>query len=223
MIDRPEVLGEGWRGFTDLGFIVNALSMLVLATVLGAALGMQPRHDKTTNSLEEIETPQIYTMYAVIGGIVGIMVVKYGLIVGFVLFGIGGLIRFRTILQSATRTGRVILVTLVGLSCGLNLPHVAVLSAAFGWILICFLDSRITYQLQVKGIDPDKFAATSAAYRSALEKLTCRVLNEKKSPRKKRVTYIFRCPRVIEHDHLEEFIAAEVAPELQATTDWEID
>ena len=61
MVDRPEVLGEGWRGFTDFAFIINALSMLVLATVLGAALGMQPSHGKTTNSLEEIETPQIYT------------------------------------------------------------------------------------------------------------------------------------------------------------------
>ncbi len=223
MMTEPDSVGEGWAGFTDVSFMVNALSMLLLAAVLGALMGIQPKHGRTTDSREEIETPQIYTIYAVIGAIVGVMVVKYGLVVGFVLFGIGGLIRFRTVLQSASRTGRVILVALVGLSCGLDLPHVAVLSAAFGWILVFFVDSRVTYLLQIKGVNAGRFAETAAAYRSVLEKLTCIVLSEKKSPRKKRMTFVFRCSQAIEFDRLEEAFATQIDPELQATIDWEID
>jgi hypothetical protein len=220
---EPEAVGEGWAGFTDIGFMLNALLMLLLAAGLGALMSMQPRHGKTADSIEELETPQIYTIYAVVGAIVGIMVVKYGLVVGFVLFGIGGLIRFRTVLRSPTWTGRVILVTLIGLSCGLNLPHIAVLSAAFGWVLTYFVDSRVTYRLQINGIDPERFNETATAYRMVLGNLHCRMLREKKNPGKNRVTYVFRCPQDIDFHHLEEMFTSRIDPELRATADWEVD
>lgn len=223
IIRESEELGEGWAGFTDIGFIVNALLMLLLAAGLGALMSMQPRHGKTVDSVEELETPQIYTIYSIVGAIVGIMVVKYGLVVGFVLFGIGGLIRFRTVLRSPTWTGRVILVTLIGLACGLDLPHVAVLSAAFGWTLIYFVDSRVTYQVQVKGIDSNRYDETVDAYRLVLAELGCRVLREKKSPEKKRLTYVFRCSKGIDFDHLKEVFESKLDPELRATADWEAD
>ncbi|NJM34915.1 MAG: multidrug transporter AcrB, partial [Rhodomicrobium sp.] len=49
-------------------------------------------------------------------------------LVGFVIFGLGGLMRFRTETSSTRDTSRLIIVTLIGLICGLNLPHFAVLA-----------------------------------------------------------------------------------------------
>ena len=132
-------MGEGWQGFTDIGFLVSATLTLLLAVILGAIIAYHPKHGQTADTLAEIEAPKVYVMYSVIGAIIGIMVVKYGLVVGFVLFGIGGLIRFRTNLRSASLTGRVIFTTLIGLSCGLDLPHVAVLATVFGYVLIYIL------------------------------------------------------------------------------------
>ena len=113
--------------------------------------------------------PKVYIMYAVIGSIIGILVVKYGLVVGFVLFGIGGLIRFQTILQSASVTGQVIFVTLIGLACGLDLPHVAVLATAYSFVLIYFLEARTTYRIDVRALPKERVAEAAAAYRTVLE------------------------------------------------------
>jgi hypothetical protein len=167
ILQEPATLGEGWRGFTDLSFLINSALTLGVAAILGAVVAYHPKHGQTADTLEEIEAPKIFIVYAVIGALIGIMVVKYGLVVGFVLFGIGGLIRFRTTLRSASLTGRVILVTLIGLSCGLNLPHVAVLATVFSFGLIYLLDSRVTYRVNIRALPSGRVAEATAAYRDA--------------------------------------------------------
>lgn len=216
-------LGAGWRGFTDIGFLVNALFALTLATILGAAIAYHPRHGQTADTLEEIEAPKIYLLYSVIGAIIGIMVVKYGLVVGFVLFGIGGLIRVRTAMRSVRLTGQLIFVTLIGLSCGLDLPHVAVLATAFGFALIYVLDVQMTYRIDIRALTADQIAPAAAAYRALLEQKGCKVMSEKKNPRKKRITFIFQNPGSVTRGQLEDMLEAEIDPALQGSVDWEVD
>ncbi len=152
LFQQPGSMGEGWQGFTDVSFLVNALLTLSLATILGAIVAYHLKHGQTADTLREIEAPKVYIMFSVIGAMIGIMVIKYGLVVGFVLFGIGGLIRFRTSLRSASMTGRVIFVTLIGLSCGLDLPHVAVMATAFGFLLIYVLDASVAYRIDIRAL-----------------------------------------------------------------------
>ncbi len=222
-MQEPGSLGEGWRGFADFGFLVSALSTLTLAAILGAAIAYHPRHVQTADTLEEIEAPKVYIMYAVIGALIGIMVVKYGLVVGFVLFGIGGLIRFRTVLRSASLTGHVIFVTLIGLSCGLDLPHVAVLATVFGFVLIYVLNARMTYRINVRALPSERVVEAAAAYRGVLEQQGCRIMSEKTNPGKERVTFIFRSARHVTRHHLEELLDAKIDASLTGTIDWEID
>ncbi len=223
LMQEPGSLGEGWRGFADFGFLVSALSTLTLAAILGAAIAYHPRHVQTADTLEEIEAPKVYIMYAVIGALIGIMVVKYGLVVGFVLFGIGGLIRFRTVLRSASLTGHVIFVTLIGLSCGLDLPHVAVLATVFGFVLIYVLNARMTYRINVRALPSERVVEAAAAYRGVLEQQGCRIMSEKTNPGKERVTFIFRSARHVTRHHLEELLDAKIDASLTGTIDWEID
>jgi hypothetical protein len=223
LLQETGPLGEGWQGFTDVGFLVNALLTLTLATILGAAIAYHPKHGQTADTLEEIEAPKVYIMYAVIGALIGIMVVKYGLVVGFVLFGIGGLIRFRTVLRSARLTGQVIFVTLIGLSCGLDLPHVAVLATAFGFVLIYMLDARVTYRINVRALPKKRIVEAAAAYREVLEQQGCRIMSEKKNPRIGRVTFIFHSTRHVTRHHLEELLEAKIDESLTGSLDWEID
>ena len=220
---EPASLGEGWQGFTDFGFLVNAVLMLSLAAILGATLAHHPEHGQTVNTLDDVDAPSVYTTYSVIGALIGIMVVKYGLVVGFVLFGIGGLIRFRTVMRSARLTGHVIYVTLIGLSCGLDLPHVAVLATAFGYVLICIFNARITYRIDVRGLPGESIVEAAAAYRGVLEQQGCRILSEKKKPERERVTFIFRSPRRVKRQFLEDLLETKIAAALQGSVDWEID
>ena len=77
--------------------------------------GPRPRA-RPADTLKEIKAPKVSIVYAIIGSPIGLLVVKYGLGVGFVLFGIGGLIRFRSVLGSALLTGQVTSATLIGLT-----------------------------------------------------------------------------------------------------------
>jgi predicted transcriptional regulator len=216
-------LAEGWRGFTSIGFLANALLTLTLAAVLGAIFAYHPKHLQTADTLEELEAPRVYILYAVIGALIGIMVVRYGLVVGFVLFGIGGLIRFRTVLRSARLTGNVIFVTLIGLSCGLRLPHVAVLATVFGFVLIYLLDARITYRIDVRGLSSDRVAEAAVAYRDLLEREGCRIRNETKDPGKERVTLIFHSARHVTRQHLEDVLERNIDETLKGSIDWQMD
>lgn len=223
LVTETENLGEGWNGFTDMDFLLDAFFTLMLATVLGAIFAYHPRHQQTADTLEELEAPRIHIFYAVIGAIIGILVIKYGLVVGFVLFGIGGLMRFRTSLVSATLTGRVILVTLIGLSCGLNLPHVAVLVTVFGWVLVFILDAHVTYKIVIKGLAADQVGRSAPAYREQLEKRDCNILTEKKSPDRGRVIFIFRGPGNMKRSELERDLESEIDKSLRGTVDWQVD
>jgi len=222
ILNSPGPRGEGWQGFQDMGFLINASANLLLAAVLGAIIAYHPRHAQTADTFEEIEATQIYILYAVIGSITGILVVQYGMAVGFVLFGIGALIRFRTILRSASLTGRLIFVTLIGLSAGLDLPHVAVLVTLFGFVLIFFLDARFTFRIYVRGLPQDAVSQAAKAYREVLEHENCRIISEKKDPDRGRVTFIIRSPQVDTGKNLEASLENKIEPSLMGSVDWEI-
>lgn len=223
LLRDPGSMGEGWQGFADVGFLVGALMTLLLSVILGAIIAYHPKHRQTADTLQEIEAPKVYIMYSVIGAIIGIMVVKYGLVVGFVLFGIGGLIRFRTSLRSASMTGRVIFTTLIGLSCGLDLPHVAVMAAVFGYVLIYVLEASVAYRIDIKALPSKQIAEAAAAYRALLEQEDCRIVSEKKDPQKKRVIFIFRSSTHVTHHYLQDLLETHIDESLKGSVDWEID
>lgn len=223
LASTPVPRGVGWPGFTDLGFLLGAFLTLVLATALGAVIGFHPRRLRTADTMEEIEAPKVSIAYAVIGALIGILVVKYGLVVGFVLFGIGGLIRFRSVMGSAQLTGQVIFVTLIGLTCGLDLPHVAVLATLFQFILIFFLEARITYRVDVRGLPLDRFSEAADAYRAVLTGRRFRVLSETKWPDKGRMCFIFRSGGRDTREHIEELLDEKVDASLRGSIDWEVD
>lgn len=219
----PVPTGEGWPGFSDFGFLFDAFLNLVLAAVLGAVIGFHPRRILTADTLEEIEAPKVSIVYAVVGSLIGILVVKYGLAMGFVLFGIGALMRFRTVMRSAQLTGQVIFATLIGLTCGLHLPHIAVLATAFEFILTFLLEARITYSVDVRGLPLDRFPEAADAYRAVLAGRRYRVLSETKNPDKGRICFIFRSSGRDTREHIEGLFHENVDPSLRGSLDWEVD
>lgn len=219
---NQELVGEGWRGFMNVVFLLHAILILVLATALGAAVAYHPRTRQVIDTVEEAEAPKIYITYAVVGAVIGIMVVEYGLVVGFVVFGIGGLIRFRTLLPSATETGRLIFVTLIGLSAGLDLPHLAVLATAFGYVLIYVMDARITYHIDVQGLEGEDVVAAAGAYRSVLEEYRYEVVSEKKNLSKGKLEFVFRTSHRTPREEIEAAFEEDVPHRLRGTVDWKV-
>ena len=122
-------------------FMADSFGALLLAIVLGAVIGYHPTTPRTVDRLNEADMPKIFIMYAFIGAVIGVTVREFGMVIGVVVFGIGGLIRFRTDTGSTRDTGRLIVVTLAGLIAGLGLPHFAVITTVFAFILIYAFDA----------------------------------------------------------------------------------
>ena len=80
--------------------------------------------------------------YALIGMVVGFLVTNHGALIGFVIFGIGGLLRLRTDADTTRDMMRLILVILIGLCVGLDLPVMAVIKTPSALLIMRFRDLR---------------------------------------------------------------------------------
>ena len=185
----------GWAGFRDTQFMVDSFAALLLAIMLGAVIGFHPTPPRTVDRLQEADMPKVYIMYAFIGAVIGVTVREFGMVIGVVVFGIGGLIRFRTDTDSTRDTGRLIVVTLVGLIAGLGLPHFAIITTAVAFILILAFDSRPVCRVKIEQLPIDRIQESADAYRTVLQGQGCRIITEHLIGSKGRVEFVFRMPR----------------------------
>jgi hypothetical protein len=212
----------GWSGFLDLKFIVESVSALLLAAVLGAVIGYHPMTARTVDTLTEADNPKVFIMYAFVGAVIGVTVREFGMVVGFVVFGLGGLMRFRTDTGSTRDTGRLIAVTLAGLIAGLGLPHFAVITTAFVFVLIWLFDSRPACRVKISQLPAERVAEGAVAYRGVLEGQGCKIISERKSFDKRRVEFVFRLPRAGTQERLHAALC-EAPAELRGEIDWEVE
>ncbi|MBY0564078.1 MAG: DUF4956 domain-containing protein [Hyphomonadaceae bacterium] len=222
-METQQLPSIGWAGFMDGGFLMQAVLSLLLATALGAFIGFHPTTQRTVDTRAEAELPKVMIMYALVGAVIGELVLKYGMVVGFVVFGLGGLMRFRTDTASTRDTGRLIIVTLLGLVAGLNLPHFAVIAAVFAWVLIFWLDGHPIFELEVHEIPKGRMKDAATAYRSVLGELKCSIVSENKSFSKHRIDYVFRAPRRITHAELHQALCERVPHDVRGEIDWEVE
>ena len=210
----------GWAGFTDLRFLADSSGALLLAIVLGAIIGYHPTTPRTVDQLHEVDMPKVYIMYAFIGAVIGVTVREFGMVIGVVVFGIGGLIRFRTDTDSTVDTGRLIAVTLAGLIAGLGLPHFAVITAVFAFVLIYVFEARPTNRVRIEQLPAGRVTECADVYRGVLQGQGCKIVTEHKSVHKGRVEFVYRAPRRASHDGLHAAFG-EVPVDIRGEVDWE--
>lgn len=218
-----ELPSIGWAGFLDTDALTQSFLALILATFLGAVIAFHPTTARTVDTRAEAELPKVLIMYALVGAVVGEIVLEYGMVVGFVIFGLGGLMRFRTDAASTRDTGRLIMVTLIGLISGLNLPHFAVMATVFAWILIYVFDGHPVCELEVNEVPKGKVKESSDAYRVTLAALGCSVISEDRSFSKNRITFVLRAPRNKSQAQLTAALCEQVPTEVRGEIDWEVE
>jgi hypothetical protein len=218
-----ELPSIGWAGFLDTDSLLQSFLALVLAIFLGAVIAFHPTTVRTVDTREEAELPKVLIMYALVGAVVGEIVLEYGMVVGFVIFGLGGLMRFRTESPSTRDTGRLIMVTLIGLIAGLNLPHFAVMATAFAWVLIFVFDGHPVCKLEVQEIPKGQVKTAAEAYRRVLGELGCKIISEDKSFSKGRIDYVIRAPRDKTQSVLHAELCERVPAEVRGELDWEVE
>jgi hypothetical protein len=232
MTDAPRELEGGekdpvwrmysaWTGFTNGWLVLDMLQVLGLATALAAAIAYHPVVRKKAASLEQLDQPKTFIMYSMVGALATLLA-SVNAVFGAVIFGIGGLMRFRTEVGEAKDTGRVILVTAVGLCCGAHMFMEAILATAFAWVLVYFLESRPINSIMIQGLDREHLARSSEAYRQILAQYGCKVLGERKNAVKGWVTIIYRAPLFLDRDGLERYLEQSLPKELRGAVDWNV-
>ncbi|SDL47016.1 hypothetical protein SAMN04488026_108716 [Aliiruegeria lutimaris] len=153
LAENLKVTGKGWGQLTDLQEMGQFLLGLIEVTAMTAVIAYHPATRTDRRKLAEYQVPGTLFVYALIGMVVGFLVMNHGAIIGFVIFGIGGLLRFRTDVDKMSDTMRLILVTLVGLCVGLDLPVMALITTASAWAIVYVFGASPHHVVEVKFAD----------------------------------------------------------------------
>src|SRR5712671_6249640 len=138
-------------------FILRLFLSLSLAVGCAWAIAWHPRRSSLANPLADLEERKALILLGMVGAVVAELS-GTSQTLAFVIFGIGALLRFRTLLDNPKLTGKAITVVVVGLACGMGSWAMAVFVTVFTWILIYWLDSHIACQIEIRlddNVDPN--------------------------------------------------------------------
>ena len=193
-------------------------SILFAATASSALLAFHPVHRGRSVSLADLDLRKTLIIYGVVGALIAV-ICSVSPSMAFVIFGIGGLMRFRTDVGASKDTGHTIMATLIGLCWGLGLELVATLATLFFWIMIFVLERSPAVELTVGGVAVPDMGRSAAAYCDAIERAGGRVLGQAKDFKRAQMRFVYRMPRRTTDDRLAREMA--LIPEaLRGTPDW---
>ena len=195
--------GDSWvsiqHSIGQLGqpiFILRLLLSLALAVATASAIAWHPR-SANREALAELEERKTLMILGMVGSAVAeLSMINHSL--ALVIFGIGALLRFRTVLDNPKVTGKAILVVVIGLACGVGAWAMAILLTLFSWLLIFWLDSRVASRLLIrvgKNVDPEP---VFGAVQSLLISRGCRLQSSSLNKPKSQLVFLMHVPATLD-------------------------
>src|SRR2546426_2098741 len=138
-------------------FILRLFLSLTLAVGCAWAIAWHPRRPSLMDPLSDFEERKALILLGLVGAIVAELSGSSQTL-AFVIFGIGALLRFRTLLDNPKLTGKAITVVVVGLACGMGSWAMAVFVTVFTWLLVFWLDSHSSCRVRIRlddNVDPN--------------------------------------------------------------------
>src|SRR6266511_377219 len=138
-------------------FILRLFLSLSLAVGCAWAIAWHPRRSSLANPLSDLEERKALVLLGMVGAVVAELS-GTSQTLAFVIFGIGALLRFRTLLDNPKLTGKAITVVVVGLACGMGSWAMAVFVTVFTWLLVFWLDSHSSCRVRIRlddNVDPN--------------------------------------------------------------------
>src|SRR5438046_4793866 len=155
--------GDSWQAiqhsieqFAHPEFMLRLFLSLSLAVACAWAIAWHPRRSSLMNPLSDFEERKALILLGMVGAVVAELS-GTSQTLAFVIFGIGALLRFRTLLDNPKLTGKAITVVVVGLACGMGSWAMAVFVTIFSWLLIFWLDSHASCRIRIRledDVDP---------------------------------------------------------------------
>src|SRR5438046_4965487 len=130
-------------------FILRLFLSLSLAVGCAYAIAWHPRRASLADPLSDLEERKALILLGVVGAVVAELS-GTSQTLAFVIFGIGALLRFRTVLDNPKLTGKALIVVVVAVACGMGSWAMAVFVTIFGWLLVYWRDSHSSCRVTIR-------------------------------------------------------------------------
>jgi hypothetical protein len=211
-------MGPGWAAFLDPDRYWHYAVILLAATLSGALLAYHPVYKRRGATMESMELKKTLIIYTVVGALIAI-ICTVNPSMAFVIFGIGGLMRFRTQIGESKSTGHAIMGTIIGLCWGLGLEMVAVFATVYFWAMIFFLERTSIIELEVGGVKVSDMGRSAEAYRKAMAAAGAVICSHSKNFKKVQMAFVFKLPPKIPIDKVISEVD-KIPEDLKGTPDW---
>jgi len=202
--------GNSWESiqrsvlqFGHPDFILRLLLSLVLAVGCAVAIAWHPRRASLRDPLRDFEERKALILLGVVGAVVAELS-GTSQTLAFVIFGIGALLRFRTLLDNPKLTGKAIMVVVVGLACGMGSWAMAVFVTAFSWLLMFWLDSHSSCEVRIRLNNGADAKPVFDTVQSLLLSHKCRLQSSSLYEDKGRMVFLLYIPNGVDPGKLED-------------------
>ena len=145
-----EIRGRGWAQLYNSREMLEFLLAVFETVVLTSLIAFHPKSRSRWQDRRDWETPRTFFLYALVGMVVGFLVMHHGYLIGFVVFGIGSFLRFRSEASSLIDTPQLLFTSLIGLVVGLDLPVMALVATLSAFVVIWIFGKTAHFALEVK-------------------------------------------------------------------------
>ena len=183
-------------------FILRLFLSLSLAVGCAWAIAWHPRRASLMDPLADLEERKALILLGVVGAVVAELS-GTSQTLAFVIFGIGALLRFRTLLDNPKLTGKAIMVVVVGLACGMGSWAMAVFVTAFSWLLIFWLDSHSSCRVRIRLDDTEDPKPVFGTVQSLLVSHKCRLQSSALYEDKGQMVFLLYIPTGVDPRELE--------------------
>ena len=183
-------------------FILRLFLSLSLAVGCAYTIAWHPRRASLADPLADLEERKALILLGVVGAIVAELS-GTSQTLAFVIFGIGALLRFRTVLDNPKLTGKAIMVVVIGLACGMGSWAMAVFVTIFGWLLVYWLDSHSSCRVRIRLDDQEDPKPIFGMVQSLLVSHKCRLQSSALYEDKGQMVFLLYIPTGVDPRQLE--------------------
>ena len=201
---------ESVEQFAHPDFILRIFLSLTLAVGCAWVIAWHPRRVSLHDPLADLEERKALILLGVVGAVIAELS-GTSQTLAFVIFGIGALLRFRTLLGNPKLTGKAIMIVVVGLACGMGSWAMAVFVTAFTWLLLFWLDSHTSCRVRIRLDDVEDPKPVFGMVQSLLVSHKCRLQSSSLYEDKGQMVFLLYIPTGVDPGVLE----AEVRSKLR--------
>ena len=200
---------ESVEQFGHPDFILRLFLSLALAVGCAWVIAWHPRRASLHDPLADLEERKALILLGVVGAVIAELS-GTSQTLAFVIFGIGALLRFRTLLGNPKLTGKAIMIVVVGLACGMGSWAMAVFVTAFSWLLLFWLDSHTSCRVRIRLDETEDPKPVFGMVQSLLVSHKCRLQSSSLYEDKGQMVFLLYIPAGVDPRELEEEVRSKL-------------